>query len=256
VKDTKTEKVKIPNNKGRKIAAIIHRPNKECDKLAILCPGFLDTKDYAHLVTLARALSARGFTVIRFDPTGTWESEGDISEYLTSQYLEDIKSVLEYMLGKASYEDILLGGHSRGGMVSILYAARDKRISTVLGIMPSTPGVMKGKRHEEWKETGFSNSFRDIPGSVEKKFFKVPYAHNIDRQQFDIFTDVRKIHAPLILVAGELDTAVPPEDVKRIFDTANEPKQYILMKGIGHDYRNNPSEIDIVNDKILEILPK
>lgn len=96
--DVEGEKMLISNSRGKKIAAVIQRPDEETNKLAILCPGFLDSKDYAHLRMLADDLVEQGYTSVRFDPTGTWESESDISEYLTSQYLNDIRSVLDFML--------------------------------------------------------------------------------------------------------------------------------------------------------------
>src|SRR3989338_9485430 len=102
------ELVKIPSGKN-KLAAAIHRSTQVTDKLAILCPGYLDSKDYNGLLYLANDLAAKGFIVVRFDPTGTWESDGSISDYTTSQYLADIKNILEYMLAKGKYETILLG---------------------------------------------------------------------------------------------------------------------------------------------------
>lgn len=245
------EKVFIPNNKGLKLAAVIHRSNKETDKLAILCPGYLDTKDYDHLVILADDLTNQGYTTVRFDPTGTWESEGGIEQYTTSQYLEDIKSVIEFMFKKHEYTHILLGGHSRGGKVSILYAAKDKRISVVLGIMQSSRPLTDQRRKQAEKD-GFSISKRDIPGESGEKEFKVPYTHFIDNDSHNIIEEVKRIHAPIIIVAGELDDLVLPEYVKEVFDAANEPKKYLLIEGIGHDYRRNKSEIREVNDTILK----
>ena len=128
-------KTNIPSSRGS-LAAAIHYPEQKTGRLAILCPGYLDSKDYKHLVGLAEELDKQGYTVVRFDPTGTWESEGHIADYTTTQYLEDIKHVLEYMLKQEDYTYILVGGHSRGGQVSILYAARDPRISVGLGIRP------------------------------------------------------------------------------------------------------------------------
>jgi len=246
-------KTKIPSTKGN-LAAIVHHSEKKTDKLTILCPGYLDSKDYKHLVDLAEVLSEQGYNVVRFEPTGTWESEGDISDYTTSQYLEDIKNVLEYMLSQASYKQILLGGHSRGGQVSILYAARDSKISVVLGIMPSS-GPIAGQRREEWKKTGVSVSQRDLPNDKDKKIeFRVPFHHVLDRDQYDAVGDVKKIKARIILIAGELDDLVPPNDVKEIFDNADEPKNFLVISGIGHDYRHNDSEVTMVNKKILEQL--
>ena len=244
---------KIPSTKGN-LAAAIHYPENRTDKLAILCPGYLDSKDYRQLVGLAEVLREQGYTVVRFEPTGTWESEGDISDYTTSQYLEDIKNVLGYMLSQADYKQILLGGHSRGGQVSILYAARDSRISIVLGIMPSS-GPIQGQRREEWEKNGISVSQRDLPNDKDKKIeIRVPFNHVLDRDQYDAVGDAKKINVPIILIAGELDDLVPPNEVKEIFNNANEPKKFLVISNIGHDYRHNDSEVKIVNEKILEQL--
>lgn len=238
------------------VAAVIHRPEKVSNKLAILCPGYLDTKDYAHLVTLAEDLAASGYTAIRFDPTGTWESAGTIEQYLTSQYLKDVRSALEYMLGERAYEHILIGGHSRGGMVSILYAAQDHRISAVLAIMPSSGRSTVGRRRAEWEETGFEISKRDIHGTTAMREFCVPRTHLIDRDSFDVVRGVAEVHVPIVFIAGELDDKSWPKDVKEIFDNANEPKSFMVIPRVGHDYRHNPKEIRMVNDIALAQLEK
>jgi uncharacterized protein len=249
--------INVPNQKGEKIAVVVHRPEKLTGKLAILCPGFLDAKDYYHLVELAKRLAEHGYTVARFDPTGTWDSEGDISDYTMTQYLEDIRCVLEYMLATGNFRHILLGGHSRGGQMSVLYAARDPRVTFALCIMGSS-GPIKGPRRDEWEKTGVSVSQRRVPGttgeSKEYREYRVPFSHVLDRDQYDAVADAKKIHVPIVFVAGELDDQVPPELVKKIFDNANEPKQFIVIPSVGHDYRRNPSEIETVNSVILKAL--
>lgn len=250
----KIVKVKIPSSKG-KLSVVIHYPEHETGRLAILCPGFLDSKDYKGLVGLSEVLSNEGYTVVRFDPTGTWESEGDISDYTTTQYLEDIKNVLEYVLSQASYKHVLLGGHSRGGQVSILYAARDKRISLVLGIMASSKHTMTGQRYKNWEKTGVSISSRDSPNNKDKKReFRVPFSHVMDREKYDVMEDIKKIKVPIIIIAGELDKTCLPEHVKEIFDKANQPKHFLMISGIGHDYRHNSNEVELVNKQIIKLL--
>lgn len=248
----KIEKKNIASSKGN-LAVAIHYPETRAEKLAILCPGFLDTKDYTHLLKLAEELSQRGYTTVRFDPSGTWESGDDISDYTTTQYLADVKNVLEHMLREGDYKHILLGGHSKGGFIAMLYATRDPRISVVLSIMsPYSLGRPSNKEIiEKWKNEGYRISQRDVPGKTEKKEFRVPYAHAVDRLQYNVLNDIKKFHGRLILVAGELDKTVLPEDIKLIFDKANEPKEFILMENIGHDYRHNDNEIKIVNERIL-----
>lgn len=244
----------IKSTKGN-LALAIHHTEAKTKKLAILCPGFLDSKDYAGLVALANELAEYGYTVVRFDPTGVWESEGDIADYTTTQYLANIKSVLEYMLTQNEYTDILLGGHSRGGMVSLLYTARDKRISKVLGIMPSSDKSMTPEREKEWRENKVSVSTRDLPDEREKRReFRVPFSHVEDRAKYYVVDDVAKITVPIILLAGEQDTLITPNDVKRIFGNANEPKTFTIIPKVGHDYRLNDDEVKIVNEHILKAL--
>ncbi|NCN99236.1 hypothetical protein GW923_03590 [Candidatus Pacearchaeota archaeon] len=50
------EEVKMGSPKGE-IVETVHYSEEEVDRLAVLCPGFLDSKDYAHLVELAKVLS-------------------------------------------------------------------------------------------------------------------------------------------------------------------------------------------------------
>ena len=249
----KTENKKVPSTKGD-LSTVFYYPERQTGRLAILCPGFLDSKDYKGLAGLAEELSKKGYTVVRFDPTGTWESEGDISDYTMTQYLEDIRSVLEYALKKNPYSKILVGGHSRGGQLSILYAARDPRISLVLGIMPSS-GPITGQQREEWEKAGVSISQRDLPDNKdENREFRVPFSHVLDRDMYDVAGDAKKIKAPIVLIAGESDELVAPEDVKEIYDNANEPKKFITIAGIGHNYRFSDEEVKMVNEKILEQL--
>lgn len=246
------EKVEIQSTKGN-VAAVIHRPKIKTERLAILCPGYLDSKDYDHLLSLANDLANLGYTAVRFDPTGIWESEGDISDYTIIQYLEDVKSIIEYMLRDGSYEKILLGGHSMGGFVSILYATMDPRISTVLAIMPPHTLIrtVNKDKMEKWKEKGFRVSTRDIPNSQEKKEFNVPYFDVKGGKQYDVLNEVKKLQIPLILVAGELDNVIPPEDVKLIYTKANEPKQFIFLERTHHDYRHSIDDVKKINQIIL-----
>lgn len=251
----KIEKTKIPSSKGN-LAAIIHYSEKKTGKLAILCSGYLDSKDYRHLTGLAEALNKEGYTVVRFDSTCVWESDGNISDYTTTQYLEDIKNVLEHMLHQASYKHILIGGHSRGGQVAILYAARDPRISLVLAVMPSSKLTTKmGQCYKDWQKTGISTSYRDLPDNKkQKRVFHVPYSHAVDKDKYDVVEDVKKVKVPIIFIAGELDDQCPPEHVRKIFDSANEPKKFVLISGIGHDYRFSDDEIKLVNKNILKLI--
>jgi pimeloyl-ACP methyl ester carboxylesterase len=244
----------IQGSKGG-IAVAVHEPAQKTQKLAVLCPGFLDSKDYAGLVALAEALCKKGYTAVRLDPTGTWESEGDIEEYTNTQYLDDIKHVLDHMLTEHEYTEVLLGGHSRGGQMSLLYAARDSRVTKVLGIMPSSGRTLVGARRDEWEAQGVSVSKRDLPENPEETCeFRVPFSHVLDREQYAVSEDIQNVTAEVYLVAGEFDTLVLPKDVRWLYDLAPEPKHFLEIQGVGHDYRKDMGEVAIATDAICALL--
>ncbi len=250
------EHIRILNSKKQQLAAIVEYPQSQANKLAVLCPGFLDTKDYPSFVSLSRELVKIGYTVVRFDPTGTWGSEGDISEYTTRQYLSDIKSVTDFMLAKGNYTEIILSGHSRGGKMSILYAARNPQITKLVAIMPSPNNSTADSRLEEWEKNGFVLETRNVPNSDERKEFKIPFSHVEDRNLYDVFKDVQKVHVPVLFVAGECDDVISLQDVKDIFEVANEPKEFILVPTVCHDYRLDEEQIQKVNKEIIAWLAK
>ena len=65
------------------------------NKLAIVLPGRLDTKDYPNIQGHVEYLAKRGFYALSFDPPGTRESLGDISLYTTTNYVKAVNEVIE-----------------------------------------------------------------------------------------------------------------------------------------------------------------
>ena len=250
------KKILIRSSAGVDISAAVHYPKKQSDRLAILVPGYLDSKDYVHLVMLAEDLSHIGYTAVRFDPAGTWESEGDISEYTIARELDDVGDIISFMLREKTYSSIALAGHSRGGAVSILYAARDPRISAVCAIMapPALRRVASDEKIARWKKDGFRASLKNVPDSMNEKVFRVPYAVVEESIKYDLPAEVGKLHIPLLLIAGDNDEQVLPRDVKKIYELAHEPKKFISLKGVGHVYRRFPEQIKMVNEVVLAFL--
>ena len=96
---------------------------------------------------------------------------------------------------------------------------------------------------------------RDIPGSEGKsREYLVPHALTIDSQQYSAIDAVPKVHVPILFIAGEKDIVIPKEEVDEIYQKANEPKDFLLMPHIGHDYRHNVEEIAVGNDEIIRWL--
>lgn len=225
----------------------------EGDKgLVILTPGFLDSKDHKHLRFLAQRLAELDYTVVRFDPTGTWESGGDISDYSTTQTLSDIKKIQESF----SLPTILIG-HSLGAMINMIYAAQNK-VAKIISIMPPASFVRKENYQErkvEWASDGYKEyNVRNPKNKAEVVDMKVPFAFVADSEKYKLEDLLDKIKALQLFISGEDDDVIAPDAVREIFDKANEPKQFKNLKGVGHHYRRDVAAIERVNDVIVDFL--
>ena len=139
--------------------------------------------------------------------------------------------------------------------MALLYAARDNRVSCVVAIMPGSKRTALDKKTDAWKKEGFQLSHRNLPGDKnKKKSFNVPFSNLEDHLKYDILEDIKGIDIPLIFIAGELDNICPPENIKEVFDRANEPKRFVIIPEVGHDYRHSIKEVKIVNTEILRLM--
>lgn len=60
---------------------------------------------------------------------------------------------------------------------------------------------------------------------------------------------------PLLLVVGQDDHTLPPECSRYVFDNALEPKQLVVLPGVGHGFDEKPAELQkILRDWIDETL--
>jgi isopentenyl-diphosphate Delta-isomerase len=231
--------------------AIYKKGKTNCKKLALLLPGRLDTKDYAHLRSHVDFLATRGYLALSFDPPGTWESEGDISIYSTTNYLKAIKEIIEFYGNKPT----LVMGHSRGGSMAILAGTRIDYVKSFIAVMSRATYKTTNFVDDGWKKKGFVVSTRDTPkGYLEPiKSFKLPYSFVEDSQKYDMIEDLKNCSKPKLFVAGSKDVLVKADGIRDAFKLSSKPKQFKLLNS-DHDYRKNNQMIEKVNELISEFL--
>lgn len=233
------------------IAVSVHESTGST-KGVILSPGFLDSKDYAHLVSLADELQKQGFTVARVDAFGTWASKRSISDYMLSRRLKDVKETVNFLKKEYGITKFILGGHSMGGRVSVFYAVDHPEVA--IGVV-SIMGSLTTGTALNWPADGVYRSRRDLPGdSSQSTMFEVPASFRDDALRYDAQQLVKKLTVPILFIAGDADTIVPLERMKESFAGASEPKKFVVIPGIGHDYRKFPEQIPLVNEKVLQFI--
>lgn len=226
--------------------AVYQKGDPKSEKLALVLPGKLDTKDYAHMRSHVDYLSNLGYLALSFDPPGTWESPGDISLYAMTNYLKAVDELIEYFGGKPTF----IMGHSRGGSMAMIASSNNPHIASFTSIMP---GISEGSI------TGLTEhvSMRDLPpgGGEAVKKFVLPHSFYVDEAKYQLTSEITSSKKPKLLIAGTQDVLNPAEKVKETFDLLSDPKQFVTIN-YGHDYRLDPKKIEEVNQVIENFLKK
>lgn len=108
-----------------KLSGVLYRPELSSgDKtsLAILMHGFMSDKNDRIITTLASELQKKHIAFIRFDFNGHGDSEGDFQNMTLSSEIADAKKIFDYARQLDFVDDILLLGHSQGGVVASMLA--------------------------------------------------------------------------------------------------------------------------------------
>src|SRR3954454_7629682 len=120
----------IKNRFEEKIDYTFHTGKKESDTIVVLGHGVTGNKDRAFLVALAEELAKDGVNTLRFSFSGNGASGGRFVDSTISKEVDDLGAVLDNL----SANRIGYIGHSMGGAVGVLRAARDPRIRFLISL--------------------------------------------------------------------------------------------------------------------------
>ncbi|MDD5145238.1 MAG: alpha/beta fold hydrolase [Candidatus Pacebacteria bacterium] len=231
------------------ILAVYARGNESSEKIALVLPGKLDTKDYPHMRSHVDFLANQGFFALSFDPPGTWESPGGIELYTMTNYLKAINELIGYFGNKPT----ILLGHSRGGSMAMLGAITSPYVTHFVAVMSRAGERMPNK---PMKAGDTSISYRDMPGSPnEKKKFELPFSYFEDSARYNILEGLKSCTKSKLFIMGTRDITVKPEEVKAAYEAAAQPKEFREIDS-DHDYRWHSDLIDKVNQIVGDFLSK
>jgi pimeloyl-ACP methyl ester carboxylesterase len=133
--------------------------------------------DHKPFAVIADYLTKRGFAVLRVDDRGAGKSTGDFSTSTTADFALDIEEHVNYAktLPMVDAAKIGLLGHSEGGLIAPMVAARNKSVAFI--VLMAGPGVeipelMALQNEMVLKSTGISKAAIDAYIPLYKDLMK------------------------------------------------------------------------------------
>jgi fermentation-respiration switch protein FrsA (DUF1100 family) len=151
-----------------------------------------------------------GVSSLLFDYRGFGRSEGKPSE---AGVLADARAARAWLARRAGVAEsqIVLMGRSLGGAVAVDLAATDGARALVL-----------------------ESTFTSMP-DVAKTMFPLLPVRLLMQTQLNSVAKIGRYHGPLLQSHGTADRLIPYAIGRRLFDAANEPKQFVPIPGGDHN---------------------
>ena len=192
---------------------------------------------------LAERICHHGFATFIFNFRGTGPSDGNFD---ILGWARDLQAVIDYLyvLPKVDKFCFSLLGFSAGAAVSIYVAAHSKKVSSVVTCACPAEFIFLTK---PGGPSPVIDHFRNI-GIIRDNDF--PHSNEDWLNNFRQVSPVKHVSRiaprPLLLVHGNQDELVDVSHAHKLYDKAGEPKQIIIVDGVGHRLRQNDNAMVIV----------
>lgn len=214
----------IENEQGERLD-LTYQPGAAGDKaLVVIGHGVTANKDRAFLVTLADALAAAGIASVRVSFSGNGDSGGRFEEATVTKEVADLGCVLDAFPDRR----IVYAGHSMGGAVGVIAAARDARITRLVSLagMVHTLEFATRKFGELIPDHAFMWEKEDCP--LSQDFMDDMAAIG------SVLPQAAQVRVPWLLVHGDADTVVPIEDSRDALAATEAPAELMVLEGADH----------------------
>lgn len=273
---TITKNLIIPGAEGKPIALDIFHNGIEQRPVVVYAHGFNGFKDWANFDLIANKFAEAGFTFVKFNfsHNGTSPSHPDefvdLESFGNNNYtkeLEDLKCVLDWVSDPysiyhtsidANYISVI--GHSMGGGIAILQAAKDARIKKLITWASiaecKTPwGSWSPERIEEWRKTGVqyyanSRTKQDMP-----LYYQLHQDYEYHEAELNIEKAIAQLHIPMLICHGTQDPALPLEKAHAL--KSWQPNADLFTVDSDHVFgRSHPWEGSELPDAMEQVVQK
>jgi uncharacterized protein len=221
--------------------------------IVIMVHGFKGFMDWGHFPLVAQAFLEAGIPVLQFNFSHNGTNPDHPADFVEleafgqnnySKELYDLGKVIDAVehlevLKEAGVNtrNITLLGHSRGGGISILTAARDNRIKKLITwASVSAFGAFFGTEIlEQWKEEGVIYSFNARTQQEMPLYYQLYEDVLNNADSINILSAAASIAKPWQIVHGTSDSTVPFRAAEELA-AAGEDAELIAVEGGNHTF--------------------
>lgn len=178
------------------------------------------------MLSRAKFLQKAGYSVLLFDFQAHGESNGN---QITFGYLEslDASSAFEYLEGQIPSRNIGVIGVSMGGAAALLGDVKNKAKVLILeSVYPSIQEAIEDRMNIYLGSNGHYLSFLLTSQLYLQLGITVDDLRPIEH--------IKDAQGAVMIIAGSEDRRTTPEESRRMFDMAKDPKILWIVKAAGH----------------------
>ena len=223
----------IKNQHGEIIDVTLHEADRD-DCLVIIGHGVTGDKDRPLVIAVAEALQNHGYPTVRISFSGNGNSGGTFEDSTVSKEVDDLTAVLD-QIGHG--KKIAYIGHSMGGAVGALTAARDDRLKTLVSLAGMVHTAEFCDREFGEVTPGAGNMWDEDGCPLSQQY--VDDMHAID----NTLDAAKEVRAPWLLLHGTADDVVFPRDSHDLIALLRPPSKLVEIEGGEHCFDDHYTEV-------------
>ena len=209
---------------------------------------------------LAEALQKAGIASFRYDKRGSGHSISSLSERELSLdiYIGDAKEWISYLSGQKNFRKIIVAGHSEGALVGLIASIKNPDVAAYISIagsgapidqlleqqLSSQSPAMAEEAHRILESLKKGVPVENISPALQILFRPSVQPYLISCMKYDPAGQIRKLNIPVLIVQGETDIQVTPENARQLAKEVPEARLKMIPE-MNHVLKNCKSTLPL-----------
>ncbi len=246
--------------------------------LLIFIHGFKGFKDWGGFPYMMNKLAEAGFSTAGFNFSFNGVDRKSSMDFThldlfakntLSRELDELGCVIDHFYSNADKynfdkEKIFLIGHSRGGGISIIKAAEDKRIKALITLASVSDFDRYSAGHKKkWREQGYFEILNSRTNQIMRLNATLLEDIENNKERLNILSAAGKLNIPYLIVHGKEDLSVKFSEGEEIYKhTPNNLGEFLPVErtghtfGVVHPFMGSTPAFDSVIDNMIGFLKR